>query len=145
MNDLKPISVLVFGAGAIGTYVGGSLALAGQRVVFIEQPSIAAELRERGLRLDVSIDKSRDAAEPLIVPPSLIGIVSSPGEAMQQGPFDVAIFAMKSFDTMAALEGIKPFADRMPPIFCLQNGVDNEPKIAAVLGPDRVIAGTITV
>ncbi len=32
----------------------------------------------------------------------------------------------------------------MPPILCLQNGVDNEPAIAAVLGPDRVIAGTVT-
>lgn len=67
MNGLKPISVLTFGAGAIGTYVGGSLALAGHRVVFIEQPSIAAELRQHGLRLDVSIDKHREAAEPLIV------------------------------------------------------------------------------
>jgi 2-dehydropantoate 2-reductase len=45
---------------------------------------------------------------------------------------------------VAALEGIKPFADRMPPILCLQNGVDNEPEIVAVLGPDRVIAGTMT-
>jgi len=144
MNGLKPISVLTFGAGAIGTYVGGSLALAGHRVVFIEQPSIAAELREHGLRLDVSIDKHRGAGEPLIVPPTSFGCVSSLGEAMQHGPFEVAIFAMKSFDTVAALEGIKPFADRMPPILCLQNGVDNEPTIAAVLGPDRVIAGTMT-
>ena len=63
---------------------------------------------------------------------------------MKLGPFDVAIFAMKSFDTAAALEGIKPFADRMPPILCLQNGVENEPAIAAVLGPERVIAGTVT-
>ncbi len=144
MNGLKPISVLTFGAGAIGTYVGGSLALAGHRVVFIEQPSVAAELHENGLRLDVSIDKHRGAAEPLIVPPTSFGVVSSLGEAMQHGPFEVAIFAMKSFDTVAAMEGIKPFADRMPPILCLQNGVDNEPTIAAVLGPDRVIAGTMT-
>ncbi len=144
MNDLKPISVLTFGAGAIGTYVGGSLALAGHQVVFIEQPSIATELREHGLRLDVSIDKHRRAAEPLIVPPTSFECVPSPGEAMQRGPFDVAIFAMKSFDTVAALEEIKPFADRMPPVLCLQNGVDNEPAIAAVLGSDRVIAGTVT-
>lgn len=144
MNGLKPISVLTFGAGAIGTYVGGSLALAGHRVVFIEQTSVAAELREHGLRLDVSIDKHRGAAEPLIVHPTSFGVVSSLGEAMQHGPFEVAIFAMKSFDTVAALEGIKPFADRMPPILCLQNGVDNEPTIAAVLGSDRVIAGTMT-
>ena len=144
MNDLKPISVLAFGAGAIGTYVGGSLALAGHRVVFIEQASIAAELREHGLRLEVSIDKHRRAPEPLIVPPTSFECVSSLEEAMQHGPFEVAIFAMKSFDTLAALEGIKPFADRMPPILCLQNGVDNEPAIAALLGPDRVIAGTVT-
>ena len=144
MNDLKPISVLTFGAGAIGTYIGGSLALADHRVVFIEQPSSATELREHGLRLDVSIDKHRRAAEPLIVPPSSFECVSSPGEALQRGPFDVAIFAMKSFDTVAALEEIKPFADRMPPVLCLQNGVDNEPAIASVLGSDRVIAGTVT-
>ena len=144
MNELEPISVLTFGAGAIGTYVGGSLALAGHRVTFIEQPSIAIELREHGLRLDVSVDKHRAAAEPLTVPPASFGVVSSLSEALEHGPFEVAIFAMKSFDTAAALEGIKPFADRMPPILCLQNGVDNEPLIAAELGPDRVIAGTVT-
>ncbi|MBI4731294.1 MAG: ketopantoate reductase family protein [Chloroflexi bacterium] len=144
MNDLKPISALVFGAGAIGTYVGGSLALAGHRLVVVEHPAIAAELRARGLRLDVSIDKNRRAAEPLIVPPGAFGCVPSLSEAMEHGPFDVAIFAMKSFDTAAALEQIKPFADKMPPVLCLQNGVDNEPAIEAALGAERVIAGTVT-
>jgi 2-dehydropantoate 2-reductase len=144
MNGLKPISVLTFGAGAIGTYVGGLLVLAGHRVVFIEQPSVTGELQARGLRLDISTDKHREAHGPLIVSSTSFGCVSSLEEAMQEGPFEVAIFAMKSFDTVAALEGIKPYVDRMPTILCLQNGVDNEPRIAAVLGPDRVIAGTVT-
>jgi 2-dehydropantoate 2-reductase len=144
MTDSRTISVVVFGAGAIGTYVGGSLALAGHRVVFIEQPSIAAELRERGLRLDVSVDKRRGAGEPFVIPPGSFGCVSSLREAIQQEPFEAAIFAMKSFDTAAALEQVRPFADRMPPVLSLQNGVDNEPAIAAVLGPERVIAGTVT-
>ena len=144
MNGLKPISVLVFGAGAIGTYVGGSLALAGQRVVFVEQPSVAGELQARGLRLDVSIDRHREAPEPLIVPPGSFGCAASLEEAIRKGPFDAAIFAMKSFDTAAALEEIKPFVGNMPPILCLQNGVDNEPAIAAVLGAEHVIAGTVT-
>ncbi len=113
-------------------------------MVFIEQPSIADELQARGLRLDVSTDKKRHAKDPLIVPPSLIGCVGSLEQAIQRGPFDVAIFAMKSFDTLAALEQIKPFLSRMPSILCLQNGVDNEPAIAAVLGLDHVIAGTVT-
>ena len=144
MNNQKPISVLIFGAGAIGTYVGGSLALAGQRVTFLERDSIAVELRARGLRLDVSIDKHRAAVEPLIVPPNSFACASSMKEAMEHGPFEAAIFAMKSFDTAAALEEIKPFADKMPAILCLQNGVDNELLIAAVLGPERVLAGTVT-
>jgi 2-dehydropantoate 2-reductase len=144
MNDSKSISVLIFGTGAIGTYVGGSLVLAGHRVVFVEQPSITAELCERGLRLDVSIDKRWGAGEPFVIPPGSFGCVSSPGEAIQQEPFEAAIFAMKSFDTAAALDEVKPFADRMPPILSLQNGVDNEPVITAVLGPERVIAGTVT-
>jgi 2-dehydropantoate 2-reductase len=144
MDGLKPISVLVFGAGAIGTYVGGSLALAGHRVVYIEQPTVVAELRSRGLRLDVSIDKDRQSPEPLTVPPTSFGCVAALGDALEMGPFDIAIFAMKSFDTAAALEEIIPFADRMPTILCLQNGVDNEPRIAALLGINRVIAGTVT-
>ncbi len=144
MNDSKPISVLIFGAGAIGTYVGGSLVLAGHRVVFVEQPPIAAELRERGLRLDMSVDKRRGAGEPFAVPPGSFGSVSSLEETLQHESFEVALFAMKSFDTAAALEEVKPFVDRMPPILSLQNGVDNEPAIAEVLGLDRVIAGTVT-
>ncbi|MGZ9223819.1 MAG: ketopantoate reductase family protein, partial [Anaerolineales bacterium] len=48
------------------------------------------------------------------------------------------------FDTQAALEGIKPFADKMPPILCLSNGVSNEPAIAEALGNDKVIYGTVT-
>ena len=144
MDDFKPISVLVFGAGAIGSYVGGSLAHVGHRVVFIEQPSVASELHQRGLRMDVSLGKHGVEAEPLIIAPSSIECVGSLKEAMKHGPFDIGIFAIKSFDTAAALEEIKPFVKEMPPVLCLQNGVDNEPLIAAALGSDRVIAGTMT-
>jgi 2-dehydropantoate 2-reductase len=144
MSDLKPLSFLIFGAGAIGTYVGGSLALAGNRVVFLEQPAISDELRQRGLRLDLSIDKHRGAGGQMVVSPGSAEFVSSLKEALEQGPFDSAVFAMKSFDTAAALEEIKPYVDKMPPVLCLQNGVDNEPLIATVLGPGRVIAGTVT-
>jgi 2-dehydropantoate 2-reductase len=144
MSDHKPLSVLAFGAGAIGTYIGGSLALAGNRLVFVEQPAVAAELRQRGLRLDLTIDKRRKLDAVSAVPPDAFLAAASLAEALEHGPFDVAIFALKSFDTAPALEGIKPFAQRMPPLLCLQNGVDNEPAIAAVLGADKVIAGTVT-
>ena len=48
-----PLNWLVFGAGAIGTYIGGSLLLHGHQVTFLEQASVAAEIRQRGLRLQL--------------------------------------------------------------------------------------------
>ena len=138
------LKILTFGAGAIGTYIGGSLALAGHQVVFVEQPTVVQELRERGLRLDLTLDKRRKLRDTSRIDPSAFVIVSTLEEALRYGPFDVALFALKSYDILAALEGIKPFADKMPPILCLSNGVDNEPVIAEALGREKVIYGTVT-
>jgi len=142
--DLGRMNILAFGAGAIGTYVGGSLALVGHHVTFLEQPAVAAELRQRGLRLDLSLDRRSPGAGVASVPPASFVCAASVSEALDHGPFDVALFALKSFDTAPALEGLKPVAVQMPPVLCLQNGVDNEPAIAAVLGADKVIAGSAT-
>jgi 2-dehydropantoate 2-reductase len=138
------LNILAFGAGALGTYIGGSLVLAGHNVVFVEQAKVAEELRERGLRLELTLDKRRDIKGAFLVDPSSFVIASSLEEALRYGPFEVALYALKSFDTPAAMEVIQPFADKMPPILCLSNGVDNEPVIARALGPDKVIYGTVT-
>jgi len=153
------LKILSFGAGALGTYIGGSLALAGYNVVFVEQPAVADELRQRGLRLDLTIDKRRKHALPLrgasrsgvegtkdafLLTPTSFVVADSLEDALKFWPFDVAVFALKSFDTAAALEGLKPFAAKLPPILCLSNGVDNEPALVAALGADKVIYGTVT-
>ncbi len=138
------LKILVFGAGAIGTYIGGSLALSGNNVVFVEQPVVADDLRQRGLRLDLTLDERRKTKEAFVLPPPSFVVAGSLEDALKFWPFDAAIFALKSFDTAAALEGMKPFAEKIPPILCLSNGVDNEPAIAAALGADKVIYGTVT-
>jgi 2-dehydropantoate 2-reductase len=139
----KP-KVLTFGAGAIGTYFGGSLALAGHQVVFVEKPAVVAELHERGLRLDLTLDKRRQTKDASRVDPASFVIVSTLEDALRYGPFDVALFALKSFDTQAGLEGMKPFGDKLPPVLCLSNGVSNEAAIAEALGKEKVIYGTVT-
>src|SRR5262245_23332259 len=121
------MKVLCFGAGAIGTYVGGSLALAGSQVVFLEREENAAQLREKGLRLDLTADVRRQVMEASVVHPRAIVPVSTIQDALQYGPFDLAIFALKSYDTLAALETLKPFASKVPPLLCLSNGIANEP------------------
>ncbi len=144
LAGVPTLKILAFGAGAIGTYIGGSLALAGHQVVFIEQPAVVEELRERGLRLDLSIDKRRETRDAFVVPPPSFRIYPSLEEALLYGPFDVGLFALKSFDTAALLETLKPQAEKVPPLLCLSNGVDNEPAISAALGSGKVIAGTVT-
>lgn len=131
----QPLRILCFGAGAIGTYICGSLALDGRQVVFLEKPDIAQDLRQRGLRLEL-LDRTSTVAAPQVA--------SSLAEALALGPFDAAVFALKSFDTRPALELLKPHLAQIPPVLCLQNGVENEPLLAEVLGIERVIAGTVT-
>jgi 2-dehydropantoate 2-reductase len=137
---VERLNILVFGAGAIGTYVGGSLALTGNQVAFIEQAQAVAELRERGLHLDLRL-----VGKPIssVGDPS-VRFFQSLDEALRSGPYDFAVFALKSFDTSSALEVMKPLAVQLPPVLCLSNGVENESAMAAVLGSEKVIAGTVT-
>ncbi len=138
------LKILTFGAGAIGTYIGGSLALAGHQVVFVEQQKVVDELRERGLRLDLTLDPRRKMKEAFVLNSTSFVMVSSLDDALRYGPFDLALFALKSFDTQAALETMQSYADKLPPLLCLSNGVSNESAIAAALGSDKVIYGTVT-
>lgn len=134
-NNAPHLSLLSFGAGAIGTYIGGSLALSGCRVVFLERPEIVQTLHTSGLRLEIN-GQNHALPQP--------ELASSLPEALAAGPFDAALFALKSFDTAAALDQMRPYAGQLPPVICLQNGVDNESAIEKVLGKGRVIAATIT-
>jgi 2-dehydropantoate 2-reductase len=126
---------LVFGAGAIGTLVGGSLAHTGYPVVFTERPGHLDELKSRGLRLHVG---QEDIA---ITNPCVAATLD---EALDMGPFDVAIFAVKAYDTQVVIRSFIPYRDRLPVFLCLQNGVENETALEAVLGNENVIPGMVT-
>jgi 2-dehydropantoate 2-reductase len=134
------LKLLVFGAGAIGTYIGGSLALQGHHAIFVERPDVADFIRQKGMHMTrdgVTYHVSDDAFE----------IVPSLEAALAHAPFDVALFALKSFDTpafAAELAAIPNCESRITSVLCLSNGVDNEPTLAHALGVERVIAGTVT-
>jgi 2-dehydropantoate 2-reductase len=138
------MKILVFGAGAIGTYLGGSLALAGSHVVFLARGPKADQLREKGLRLDLTADPRRQTKEVSVLNPRSFVAAPSLEEALRYGPFDLALFALKCYDTQSALEGIRPYIDKLPPILCVSNGIANEPAIAEVVGNGKVIYGTAT-
>jgi len=129
------MKLLFLGAGAIGTYVGGSLAAAGHRVSFTEQPHTAEVIAADGLRLTRSgrTEAVRD-----------VQIYTAAADALAADDHDAVVVALKSFDTEAAVRGLIETGLPLPPVLSLQNGVANEPLIGDLLGPEQVVTGTVT-
>jgi len=130
----QPLRFLCFGMGAIGTYIGGSLALAGNEVAFIERPEAVEHAKKSGLTLQLP-----DGKHTILK----VNVFASLGEALKNGHYDAALVAVKSFDTGRVVENICEFADRFPTLICLQNGVENEAAYEAVLDRNRVIGASI--
>ncbi|MCC6187609.1 MAG: 2-dehydropantoate 2-reductase [Anaerolineales bacterium] len=128
---------LVIGAGAIGSYVGGSLAAAQHDVTFLARPATASLLRERGLHLQPA-----PAAAPVSV--RRVTAVATVAEALAGSPPDFVILAVKAYDTATTIAQMRAVTTSPPPVLCLQNGVDGEVELARAFGAERVLAGTVT-
>jgi 2-dehydropantoate 2-reductase len=129
------LSFLCYGIGAIGTYIGGSLALSGKRVVFVDRPGPAEEVRQRGMCLKLA------TGEHVVENPE---VVTEIDEALQRGPYDAILLAVKSFDTHSVIDALAPYRVALPPFICLQNGVENEVALTATFGIEKVIPGSVT-
>ncbi|MBI3159279.1 MAG: ketopantoate reductase family protein [Chloroflexi bacterium] len=129
------MKVLSIGAGAIGSYIAASLGAQSHTIVILERSANIPLLSAGGLHL--TVNNAQIHVEG-------VHAVDTLEAAMVHGPFDLALFALKSYDTETALEGMRPHLKEIPPILCLQNGVENEPRIAAVLGGGKVIPATVT-
>ncbi len=126
---------LVIGTGALGGYIGGSLMLSGEQVAFLARPDLMPVLTQQGLRLHMPEGEYHLKA---------VQAFSHLEDALAERSFDVLIFVLKSFDTLNALDDLRPHLKHLPPVLCLQNGVENETRLRAVLGESKVIAGTVT-
>jgi 2-dehydropantoate 2-reductase len=115
--------IIVFGTGAIGGTVAAALAHGGHEVTAIARGAQLAAIRERGLRLRSPVDDFTVTLD----------VVETPQEA-RIGPDDAILMAIKGQHMQAALEALRAAGVQDQPIFCLQNGVDNERKALRVFG-----------
>jgi len=134
-------NVVIIGAGAIGCLVGAKLALAGQRVALVGRAAFVEQVRAHGLQLtDVQGARTVRNVRPVA---SLLEAYNRSETA-----FDLAIFTVKSYDTLAASEEFKQtLADTGAPapiLLSVQNGVGNEEAIAQIAAAASVVAGSIT-
>jgi 2-dehydropantoate 2-reductase len=126
--DIGHVKVAVFGAGGVGGYFGGRLALAGAEVHLIARGDHLRALRDRGLRVR-SLAGDFEARLPATDDPADVG------------PVDYVLFCVKSYDTESAAARLGPLLHEGTAVVSLQNGIDNEEKIAAAIGPEHVMGG----
>jgi len=118
----------VVGAGGTGGYFGGRLAQAGADVMFLARGAHLDALRTRGLRVR-SINGDFELQVEATDDPAAIG------------PCDAVLFCVKSYDTESAAALLPPLLHDRTAILSLQNGVDNEEKIGALVGAQHVLGG----
>lgn len=127
----SPLSFAVMGAGAVGSYVGALLARAGHRVVLIGRPAHAQAIAAQGgLRVE-------SAAFEGVVP------LAAETDAAAVAGADVVLFSVKSTDTEAAAAQIAPHLKPGALVLTLQNGVDNDARVRAVLGAAHTVAAAV--
>ena len=128
------MQILCYGAGAVGSLVGGKLALGTDAAVtLLARRAHVAAIRTRGLGVDtpegVAVVKRVDSIT------SLDDLSAAP---------DLVILTVKAYQTAEALADLAPVLRGGPRVLTLQNGVGNEEAIAGVVGADRTVSGAVT-
>jgi len=124
------MKVLVIGAGALGSLIGGLLSRE-HDVTIIGRPEQVWVLKRKGLRIDgITRGEFRPRARTNIP---------------RDETFDLIILCVKSYNTDVTLEPLSPLLNKGARILSLQNGLDNEERILRFLKensiPSEVIGG----
>jgi 2-dehydropantoate 2-reductase len=118
--------VAVMGAGAVGSYLGSRLAAAKAEVHLVARGAHLAALREKGLTL--------------ITPDGVSTVpVWATDDPASIGPVDIVLFCVKSYDTDDAVALLPPLVGPKTVVLSIQNGIDNEAKIADGIGAEHVL------
>ncbi|HET7474310.1 MAG TPA: ketopantoate reductase family protein [Candidatus Limnocylindrales bacterium] len=128
MSASSSIRVAVFGAGAVGAYYGKRLGDGGAEVTLIARGRHLDALRRDGLTI-VEPEGTSTTRLPATDDPARIG------------PVDVVLFCVKSYDTDEAARRLGPLLREDTAVISLQNGIDNEDRIAAAIGREHVVGG----
>ena len=116
------------GAGAIGSYFGARLAAAGEDVVFCGRGDHLRAMVEHGLEVkSIRGDFS-------------VRVIATENPRTS-APYDLILFCVKAYGSDAAIEAIREALAPGGAIMTLQNGVENEARLAAVFGRDSVMGG----
>ena len=119
--------VAVMGTGGTGGFYGGLLARSGDDVTFIARGAHLDAIRARGLTVQSRLAGDFSIPARATADPSEIGQV------------DLVLFCVKTYDTEAAAALIGPVVGPDTIILSVQNGIDNDERIARAVGRGKAI------
>jgi 2-dehydropantoate 2-reductase len=122
--------VVVMGAGAMGSVVGGLLASAGDEVFLVGRKPHLDAIMEGGLRI------SGIWGDRLVL--NFAGLLEDAAEAPPEP--DLVLITVKSYDTAEAVEAVAPLVGPRTLVCAYQNGLGNAETIAARFGWERTVA-----
>lgn len=126
------LHVGIFGAGAIGGYVGARLRRAGTRVTLLARPSVAEELRAHG----ATISDFRGFSASVSALP-----VATEVEALRETSH--VLVTTKSGDTESAARALERVIGEDTTVVSFQNGVQNPEVLRAALPGRTVLAAMV--
>jgi 2-dehydropantoate 2-reductase len=124
----------VFGAGAIGAYLGGRLIVAGVETTLVARPSLAEAVARAGLRL--TDYRGFEAT----LPAARVPVATDAGALAS---CDVILVTVKALDTAAAGRALAAVARPDAVVVSFQNGMGNVDLLRAALGERVVLAGMV--
>ena len=125
--------IAVVGAGAIGGYTGGHLAHSGFDVILIDPwPEHVETIRRDGLAIEGVTQEEFICAKPKTMH------LTEVQDLAKQKPIDIAMVAVKSYDTEWATALIAQYLAPDGYVVSLQNCM-NEERIAGIVGSDKTV------
>lgn len=124
--------IVIFGAGAVGTFFGGLLVRGGQEVHFVARGAQLAALNSGGIEI-----QSLLLGELRIAP--VVAATAAPADA------DLVLLCVKTHQTAAALDQLSPAIADHTIVVTMQNGVDSDEEVAARFGRHRVVPAVVYV
>jgi len=123
---MRRMKIVMMGSGGVGGYYGARLLQAGNEVAFVARGAHAQAMRKKGLRIRSELGDAHLS----------VRVIEDPAQA---GPTDLAVIAVKLWDTEEAARAVA----RVPgaAVVSLQNGVDKDEVLAKAIGRDRVLGG----
>lgn len=126
--------ICIYGAGAIGCYLGGRLLAAGADVAFIGRKPIGEELHRHGLSL------SDYHGGHWRLEPAVIAFATGPAAAATA---ELVLVTVKSAGTAAAAAELAAVLSPGTVVLSLQNGIGNTGLLRAALPCQTVLAGMV--